>query len=377
MKSRPFLPFSPASALFCSLLLLISCGKKDEVQPSPAVTAKGDTGFTTKAPVAGVDASEARTALVIGVGNYHDIYFQNLDAPVEDARKSAEKLQTLGFEVTLKLNPNRNEMLTLTDRFGESLSRRKGVGLFYFSGHGCLKPDEADPNFLVPSGTNIGSREDLPQEAVNAQRVANRMKDANNRLNLVFLDACRSNTLPSRTKAAAGGLASMRGASGLMFFFATQPNEVALESNATRSSLFTDALLAHMAAPGLSFMDMMADVTASTEAASLKLTEGDNPFKQSPFMTGTLSGRFSFAPAGNPAAVPVKDEIDPFNLKWTQEDVDRMAKEPGSFWKNLQLKPKETPGGAGKDQESIWKELELKSSKSPDSAVQPRGPRGD
>ena len=217
-----------------------------------------------------------------------------------------------------------------------------------------MKPDEADPNFLIPAGTRITGREDLPQEAVNAQRVANRMKEAGNRLNLVFLDACRSNTLPSRAKAGSGGLASMRGASGLMFFFATQPNEFALEARETRSSLFTDALLAHMDTPGLSFMDMMADVTAATETASLELTAGDTPFKQSPFMTGTLSGRFSFVPTSSPATPPLasagKPETPPAPVPVprrrshpTPEDEEHMAEDSEGIWKSLELGRRETP----------------------------------
>jgi hypothetical protein len=116
----------------------------------------------------------------------------------------------------------------------------------------------------------------------------------------VFLDACRNNSLPSRSKDAVGGLAAMRGASGLMFFFATQPNQIALEDSDNKRSLFTAALLKHIQTPGLSFMDMMADVTAETETMSL----GDGgTFKQSPFMAGTLSGRFAFVPG---KGAPVK-----------------------------------------------------------------------
>ena len=276
-------------------LLLPSCGPSDKT-PAASASKGSAENLTSAPPVSGEDASEARTALVIGVDDYHDTYFTKLEAPDDDARRMAEKLRTLGFEVTLGLNPNRSTMNSLADEFGQSLARRRGVGLFYFSGHGSMKPDEADPNFLIPAGTSIASREDLPQEAFNAQRVANRMKEAGNRLNLVFLDACRSNDLPSRGKNAGAGLASMRGASGLMFFFATQPNEIALEARETTSSVFTDALLAHMSTPGLSFMDMMADVTAATEKASVTLTgDSEARVKQSPFMSGTLSGRFSFA----------------------------------------------------------------------------------
>lgn len=262
-------------------------------------------------PLSAQPASEARTALVIGVGNYADRYFSRLQAPENDARAMAGKLESLGFTVTMKLNATRREMMDATDVFGETLAKKHGVGLFYFSGHGSIKLDEADPNFLIPVGTAISSREDLPQEAFNVQRVANRMKEAGNRLNLVFLDACRNNALPSRAKDATGGLAAMRGASGLMFFFATQPNQIALEDADKRRSLFTDALLAHMATPGLSFMDMMADVTAATERLSVE--EGGS-FKQSPFMSGTLSGRFSFQPAGRTTQPGIVTGAEPQRL---------------------------------------------------------------
>ncbi len=253
--------------------------------------------FIAPSLAAAQEPTEARTALVIGVGNYADRYFNTLEAPETDAQAMAEKLKALGFDVTLKLNATRREMLAVTDTFGETLAKRQGVGLFYFSGHGSLKADEPDPNFLIPTGTTISSREDLPQEAFNAQRVANRMKEAGNRLNLIFLDACRDNALPSRSKDAAGGLSAMRGASGLMFFFATQPNQIAIEDSANKRSLFTHALLKNMATPGLSFMDMMADVTAETEKLS---AEEGKTFRQSPFMSGTLSGRFTFVPVSLP-----------------------------------------------------------------------------
>ena len=253
------------------------------------------------APLAAQQAPEARTALVIGIGEYTSTYFTRLEAPPEDATKMAAKLKALGFDVTLKVNATRKEMLDLTDAFGKTLAQKQGVGLFYFSGHGSIKPDEEAPNYLIPAGSNPVSREDLPQEAFNAQRVANRMIDAGNRLNLIFLDACRNNALPGRTKDASGGLASMRGASGLMFFFATQPHQVALEDSVNKRSLFTASLLKHIDTPGLSFLDMMGDVTAATETHSL---EGGGKFKQTPFMSGSLSGRFAFVPESISKAPP-------------------------------------------------------------------------
>ena len=251
---------------------------------------------------------EARTALIVGVENYHDLYFKELGAPVADARALQAKLKTLGFQADLLVNPTRRQLIEAVDAFGSTLAKRGGIGLFYFSGHGAMKSDESGANFLIPASTNIRTENDLPEEAFNAQRAANRMKEAKNRLNLVFLDACRNHNLPKGdgAKSGGGGLAAMRGASGLMFFFATQPGEVAIEDTSKRS-LFTTALLKHMDSPGLSFMDMMGDVTAETERASLNLS--DKALRQSPFISGTLSGRFYFNPENAGVSQPTPPTV--------------------------------------------------------------------
>ncbi|MCP5560326.1 MAG: caspase family protein [Verrucomicrobiaceae bacterium] len=238
------------------------------------------------------DAAENRTALLIGVEKYADHYFKTLGTAAADVKALGAILEKLGFEVKVVTDPNRAGLIAEVDAFGERLAERKGVGLFFFAGHGCMKEDESDRNFLIPSGTAIRSQADLPQEAVNAQRVANRMKEAGNRLNLVFLDACRNNALPATGRSSAAGLAAMRGASGLVFLFATQPSQVAYESDDLGHSLFTAALLKHLGKPQTSFMDLWGDVTAETE--SMGGTRSDGQPLQSPFIAGTISGRFYF-----------------------------------------------------------------------------------
>jgi hypothetical protein len=258
---------------------------------------------------------EARTALIVGVKDYRDHYFHGLDAPVEDAKAVQAKLQALGFQTEVLSNPNKRQLTEAVDAFGALLARRGGVGLFYFSGHGAMKSDE-EANYLIPVGTNIRTENDLPEEAVNAQRVANRMKEAKNSLNLVLLDACRNHGLPrgDGAKSAGGGLAAMRGARGLIYFFATQPGAVSIEDTDAKRSVFTTALLRHMDIPGLSFMDMISDVTAETEKISL---EGDpKAGAQTPFINGTVVGRFYFQPAISasseiPQPVPGTEKVSP------------------------------------------------------------------
>ena len=263
--------------------------------------------FTLTAPA---QEDEARSALVVGVESYSDRYFTPLGAPVADARAFQAKLQALGFQSDLLINPTKRQLTEAVDTFGSTLARRGGIGLFYFSGHGSMKSDESGANYLIPAGTNIRTENDLPEEAFNAQRIANRMMEVKNRLSLVFLDACRNHGLPrgDGAKSSGGGLAAMRGASGLMFFFATQPGEVAFEDTSKRS-LFTTALLKHMGTPGISFMEMMGDVTAETEETSFSLTE--KKFRQSPFVTGTIRGRFYFRPTKSITDAPAASVIFP------------------------------------------------------------------
>ncbi len=122
------------------------------------------------------------------------------------------------------INPTRRQLLDAVESYVDALRKRGGVGLFYYSGHG-VQDEEGAANYIIPTGTPIRSVKDLPEEAVNVQRVVNRMGEAKNRLNLLFLDACRNNNLPREAKSGSAGLAAMRGASGLMVFFATHPND--------------------------------------------------------------------------------------------------------------------------------------------------------
>ena len=56
-----------------------------------------------------------RLALIIGNGKYQDVPLKN--AP-NDARSMAELLQRMGFEVTLKLDASRTEMINTIRDFG-------------------------------------------------------------------------------------------------------------------------------------------------------------------------------------------------------------------------------------------------------------------
>ena len=75
---------------------------------------------------------EQRVALVIGNASYKDAPLRN---PVNDANDVAATLKGLGFQVILRVNSNRRQMVEAVREFGTSI-KRGGVGLFHYSGHG-------------------------------------------------------------------------------------------------------------------------------------------------------------------------------------------------------------------------------------------------
>ena len=234
----------------------------------------------------GVGGVERRMALVIGC-SYPESEL-TLPSPVKDARAMKRKLGEVGFagkDVRLLENPTRKEMMEAIDAFGEELGRQGGVGVFYFSGHGAQHEGE---NYMFPAKAAIGFREDLPGEGIAASRMITRMESAKNRVNLVFLDACRNNPLPSsKKKTGLGkGLAGMEAVSGMLIGFATGPNTVANDGG--DGSLYTNALLKELGRPGVSVTDMLTHVNAE-----VRKTSGG---EQIPIMESGLSEVFALVP---------------------------------------------------------------------------------
>ena len=237
-------------------------------------------------------AAEQRHALVMGVWDYEDAKFPALPGIQADVTRMSTRLSELGFKVTEVTNPTLREAKKAVDDFGATLKAagKEGVGLFYFSGHGC---ENEGTNCLVPKGTVITSRKDLDDEALSAQRVLIRMEESGARVNLVFLDCCR-NTF---TKGA-GGLAPMEPA-GVFVGYATAS---AKEANAADGgSPYTEALIREMAKPGLSISDMHTRVTDAVK----RVTEGS----QNPFQYSGLDRVFYMVPG-----TPMASTVDPSSL---------------------------------------------------------------
>ena len=265
--------------------------------------------------------SEQRVALVIGNGEYRGAPLLN---PVNDAQAIAKALSRSGFKVMLKENVGRAEMQVAMREFGDALEKG-GVGLFYFAGHGVQVKGR---NFLIPVDANIQREDEVAYNSVDAGQVLDKMEAANNRLNIVILDACRNNPFARSLRSGAAGLAQMEAPVGTFIAFATAPGSVASDGQG-KNGLYTQHLLRAMLRPGLKIEDVFKEVRAGVRR--------DSGGRQVPWENTSLEGDFVFVakPAAPPAAAaaagPEKkiDKIAAPSLKlgdsWTYQSIDLLS----------------------------------------------------
>jgi uncharacterized caspase-like protein len=207
---------------------------------------------------------------VIGNSNY--ISAPPLRNPKNDATDIAATLRKLGFEVVEGTDLTRRDTDQAIREFGRKLEGAD-LGLFFYAGHGLQVNGR---NYLVPIDAKLERSGDLALDAVDIGVVLAQM-EAEKRVNLVLLDACRDNPFSrslarsmstgSRSSSVGVGLASIQSAIGTMIAYATQPDNVALDGEG-RNSPFTGALLKHIGTPGLDITTVMRRVRADVITAT-------------------------------------------------------------------------------------------------------------
>ena len=225
-------------------------------------------------------SGEQRIALVIGNGQYKDSPLPN---PVNDARAIAKALTASGFKVTVRENAGQKDMQLAMRDFGDAL-KNGGVGLFYYAGHGMQVKGR---NFLIPVDAQIQREDEVAYNSVDAGQVLDKMEAANNRLNIVILDACRNNPFARSFRSGGAGLAQMDAPVGTLIAFATAPGSVASDGDG-QNGLYTQHLLQSLQKPGTKIEDVFKNVRASVRK--------DSGGKQIPWESTSLEGDFVFVP---------------------------------------------------------------------------------
>ena len=231
-----------------------------------------------------------RQALVIGNSEYR--HAGRLRNPVNDAQAIGRTLQQLGFEVRTLVDADQRQMERAIRDFGDQLRQRRGVGLFYYAGHGMQFDGE---NYLLPTDINPGTEEDVRYDAVPLGKMLAQMRAASNKMNVVILDACRNNPFSRSFRTFSPGLAQINAAAGTFISFATAPGQVAADGDGNHG-LFTSKLLDHLQTPGLKIEEVFKRTTADVYTASNE--------RQAPWVQYSVIGDFFFVPKGKSPQVP-------------------------------------------------------------------------
>ena len=234
---------------------------------------------------------EKRIALVIGNSSYR---FSPLKNPVNDARAVSASLRALGFTVTVRENTNLQALIDAMRNFWLE-SKHSDVRLVFYAGHGVQVRGK---NYLVPVDTDLLSEEEVPAKSADLTGLLERLGELESGVNIVILDACRTNPFANLTIAAADGralktrgaarlgLAQVSAPQGTLVAFSTAPGSTAIDSGKAPNSLYTKHLLANLSMPGLPLEQMFKRVRIGVAQETKRA--------QVPWENSSLMGDFCF-----------------------------------------------------------------------------------
>src|SRR2546421_2697957 len=180
-------------------------------------------------------AAAERVALLIGNNNYGSTPLRNA---VNDAHDLADALKDLGFQVIVRENATRKDMVEGIREFGQAIDGAS-TALFFYAGHAMQFKDR---NYLIPIDAAMGSEEDVTFFSVEIGQIFDRMDRARTRFNFLILDACRDNPFAASFKVSSAGLAQMSSPSGTLIAYATAPGSVAADGFG-RNGIYTKHIL--------------------------------------------------------------------------------------------------------------------------------------
>ncbi|HLZ67047.1 MAG TPA: SUMF1/EgtB/PvdO family nonheme iron enzyme [Aliidongia sp.] len=232
---------------------------------------------------AGIVTNDTRVALVIGVGKYQ--FAPALANPGNDARRMAEALRRLNFEVDESYDPDYRTLGRALREFGLK-AQSADVALIFFAGHGMQVDHE---NYLVPTDAKLEREHDLVYEALSLDLPLGEVSQAK-KIGILLLDACRNNPFVdrmSRSMTIAGrsvdkpkGLARVdKVPRNTIVVMATRADEITDDGSGDNSP-FTQALLAHLQIPGLELSLFFRSVRDTV----LKATN----YRQEPYVFSSL-----------------------------------------------------------------------------------------
>jgi len=225
-----------------------------------------------------VSGNEKRLALIIGNSSYSN--GQTLKNSANDANLMSATLQNLGFTVITRIDANKQNMEQAVRDFSKKLPDCN-VALFYYAGHG-LQVDGI--NYLIPTDAKLNDKSDCKYEAVPVSFIVSEFENYPDNVNIVILDACRSNPFKSWARGGERGFKIINPTSGTIISFATAEGSTASDGSG-KNGLFTEELVKQMAIP-----QPIESVFKKTRVQVQKRSNGG----QSPQEWSQLTGDFYF-----------------------------------------------------------------------------------
>jgi len=222
-----------------------------------------------------------KLALVVGNRDYK---IAPLVTPLNDARSIATTLTSAGFDVAVKLDSTRADLSSAIQVFTQAVAKSKGIGLFYFAGHGLQL---AWRNYIVPVDANIRSAADVTEQCVDLTTLLSALRRAANPLNVIILDACRDNPFGGLVGVDQRGLSQVDAPTSTLLAYATAPGNVASDGEGV-NGLYTEYLLKEIVVPDAKVEDVFKRVR-------LQVRRRSNG-KQIPWESTSLEDDFYFLP---------------------------------------------------------------------------------
>ena len=235
-----------------------------------------------------------RVALVIGNASY--AHAPALANPLNDAADIGAALRRLGFSVTRLENTSYATLRRGLQEFTRTASGSE-IAVVFYAGHG-IEVDQR--NYLVPVDARLASDHDVEFETVPLDLVVRAAERASG-LRMVILDACRDNPFAASmrragtTRSIGRGLARVEPSGSTLVAYAAKGGTVAADGDG-RNSPYTEALLAHLEAPGLEVGMMFRRVRDAVRASTRR--------QQEPFVYGSLSSRGAYLAGTVPTPAP-------------------------------------------------------------------------
>jgi len=269
-------------------------------EPNQQAAASLEKNTTKPGKQVNIQAPPPKDALLIANGKYS--HFPGLANPLPDAERLGAVLQGLGFRVRVVKNGSREEILDGIKDFENSVRGTNAIAFFHYGGHGV---QVGGKNYLLPADADIPDERRVATRAVELEEVMGALETANARANVVVIDACRNNPLPT-----IAGRDSARGLSVLgskpknsIIIYAAEAGSVAVDG------LFTPIFATALASKDRTIEQVMKLVRSEVYAKSSgQQTPGEyNQLFEELFLGEPAGKVFAVTPAPDPHPASAKE----------------------------------------------------------------------